>query len=138
MTVSHQDVLAVIDAEVCHECANWTTDALKAVVELCIVRMVPGGIVQPSEILDVVARELGLTTDPEVGRAIERALTRIDYRLIRPDGAVIWSAIGVTPEGYAPYPPVQWNGSGDWIYPPWRYEQQLPGGEWELIEERTA
>jgi len=52
----------------------------------------------------------------------------IEQRLVRPDGAVIWRAIGNADWGHVP--PVSE------IRGPWRYEiRELPDGPWTLLSQ---
>ena len=69
----------------------------------------------------------------------------LHYRLVRPDGTVLWSVFLPSDLGHIPVPPISPSSSlrggeyaGAYALPPWRYECAVAGtGEWQLIEERS-
>lgn len=64
--------------------------------------------------------------------------TVTEYRLIRPDGTLLWTC--TAPSYMIPVPPVsprQARYPEDYALPPWRYEAREAGArEWTLIGER--
>jgi hypothetical protein len=58
----------------------------------------------------------------------------IEYRLVRPDGTLLWTCAATNYVG-APAPPTSLRtaAGGDWVDPPWRFEAREEAGEWTLL-----
>jgi hypothetical protein len=63
----------------------------------------------------------------------------VQYRLIRPDGNLLWTC-DVPSYMPAPVPPISTStalGEGNFAVPPWRYEVREQDGTWTLLSERV-
>lgn len=67
---------------------------------------------------------------------VSDVVTLVEYRLIRPDGNLLWACSG--PSYLDVAPPVSTATAQhpeQFVLPPWRYEKREQGGEWALLAE---